>query len=178
MVQQLYHNLQPLVPAELFVVFGIGTFGRSEIAEMLYRFLHIEIILHFSFRFTALMTPHPYLFIIIFIGVAVVFPMGPLALAWLWRGVFQPPKPGALKNATYECGIESVGDAQIQFRSQYYLYAIIFLIFDVEAVFLIPFAVAFTGLPLGGFVAILIFLLLLIEGLLWAWGKGCLDWAR
>ena len=62
--------------------------------------------------------------------------------------------------------------------SQYYLYAIIFLIFDVEAVFLVPFAVAFTGLPVGAFIAILVFLLLLIEGLVWAWGKGCLQWQR
>jgi len=52
------------------------------------------------------------------------------------------------------------------------------LIFDVEAIFLVPFAVAFTGLPVGAFIAILIFLLLLIEGLIWAWGKGCLNWAR
>src|SRR5437667_373431 len=87
-------------------------------------------------------------------------------------------KPGAQKNAIYECGVESIGEAQIQFRSQYYLYAIIFLIFDVEAIFLVPFAVAFTGLPIGAFVAILVFLLLLIEGLVWAWGKGCLNWAR
>ena len=54
----------------------------------------------------------------------------------------------------------------------------LFLIFDVEAIFLVPFAVAFTGLPVGAFVAILVFLLLLIEGLVWAWGKGCLNWAR
>lgn len=123
------------------------------------------------------MTPHPYLFIVVFLAVAIAFPIAPLALAWMWRKFFQPPKPGTLKNATYECGIESVGDAQVQFRSQYYLYAIIFLIFDVEAVFLVPFAVAFTGLPLGAFIAILVFLLLLIEGLVWAWAKGCLDWA-
>ena len=122
------------------------------------------------------MNPHPYLFIVIFIGVALVFPLIPLALAWLWRRVFQPPKPGPEKNAIYECGVESLGEAQIQFRSQYYLYAIIFLIFDVEAIFLVPFAVAFTGLPVGAFIAILVFLLLLIEGLVWAWSKGCLQW--
>jgi NADH-quinone oxidoreductase subunit A len=114
------------------------------------------------------MTPNPYLFIVIFIGVALVFPLVPLALAWLWRRFFQPPKPG----------VESLGDAQIQFHAQYYLYAIIFLIFDVEAVFLVPFAVAFTGLPVGAFIAILVFLLLLVEGLVWAWGKGCLQWQR
>jgi NADH-quinone oxidoreductase subunit A len=123
-------------------------------------------------------SPHAYQFIIIFCGVAIVFPLMPLALAWVWRRLFQPPKPGVEKNATYECGVEAIGDAQIQFRSQYYLYCIIFLIFDVEAIFLIPFAVAFTGLPVGAFVAILIFLLLLIEGLVWAWSKGCLDWSR
>ena len=60
----------------------------------------------------------------------------------MWRRFFQPPKPGAEKNAIYECGVESEGEAQIQFRSQYYLYAIIFLIFDVEAVFLVPFALS------------------------------------
>ena len=124
------------------------------------------------------MTPSPYLFIAVFGAVALIFPLLPLALAWMWRRFFQPPKPGAEKNATYECGVESTGEAHVQFRSQYYLYAIIFLIFDVEAIFLVPFAVAFTGLPLGAFIAILVFLLLLIEGLVWAWGKGGLNWAK
>ena len=76
--------------------------------------------------------------------------LAPLALAWLWARVFSPAKPNAIKNAIYECGLESKGDAWVQFRSAYYLYAIIFLIFDVEAVFLLPFAVAFTGLGSGG----------------------------
>src|SRR6201997_1801761 len=124
------------------------------------------------------MKPNPYVFIVLFGAVAVVFPLLPLALAWLWRRFFQPPKPGVQKNASYECGIESLGDAHVQFRSQYYLYCIIFLIFDVEAIFLIPFAVAFTNLPIGAFYAVLVFLLLLIEGLVWAWGKGCLNWAK
>jgi NADH-quinone oxidoreductase subunit A len=114
----------------------------------------------------------PYFFLVIFIGVALVFPLGPLVLAWMWRRFFQPPKPGVRKNATYECGIESMGDAQVQFQSQYYVYCIIFLIFDVEAVFLVPFAVAFTGLPMGAFIAMLVFLLLLVEGLVWGGGRG------
>jgi NADH-quinone oxidoreductase subunit A len=122
------------------------------------------------------MVINPYLFIVIFSAVAVIFPVMPLILAWVWRRFFQPPKPGAGKNATYECGVESLGEAQIQFHSQYYLYAIIFLIFDVETIFLVPFAVAFTGLPIGAFIAILVFLFLLIEGLVWAWSKGCLNW--
>ena len=124
------------------------------------------------------MTPSPYLFIAVFGAVALIFPLLPLALAWMWRRFFQPPKPGVQKNAIYECCVESIGEAHVQFRSQYYLYAIIFLIFDVEAIFLVPFAVAFTGLPLGAFIAILVFLLLLIEGLVWAWGKGGLNWAK
>ena len=124
------------------------------------------------------MNPAPYFFLVIFVAVALIFPLLPLALAWLWRKFFHPAKPGAAKNATYECGVESLGEAQIQFHSQYYLYAIIFLIFDVESIFLVPFAVAFTGLPFGAFIAILIFLLLLLEGLVWAWGKGLLTWAR
>ena len=122
------------------------------------------------------MTPHPYFFIIIFLGVALIFPIMPLVMAWMWRRFFQPPKPGAHKNATYECGVESLGEAHVQFQSHYYLYCLIFLIFDVEAIFLVPFAVAFTGLPMGAFIAVLVFLLLLIEGLVWAWGKGCLRW--
>jgi len=121
--------------------------------------------------------PDSYLYIVIACGVATVFPLVPLALAWLWRRSFQPPKPGPEKNAAYECGIESRGEARVQFKSQYYLYGIIFLIFDVEAVFLVPFAVAFTGLPVGAFVAILIFILLLLEGLVWVWCKGGLEWA-
>jgi NADH-quinone oxidoreductase subunit A len=124
------------------------------------------------------MKPDPYLFIVLFAGVAIIFPLLPLGLAWVWRRFFQPPKPGEQKNATYECGIESLGNAQVQFRSQYYLYCIIFLIFDVEAIFLVPFAVSFGGLPVGAFIAILVFLFLLIEGLVWAWSKGCLEWER
>jgi NADH:ubiquinone oxidoreductase subunit 3 (subunit A) len=118
----------------------------------------------------------PYLLIVILMVAAAGFGLGPLALAWLWARFFSPPKPGELKNASYECGLESKGDAWIQFKSEYYLYAIIFLIFDVETIFLLPFAVAFTGLSAGAFIAMMIFLLLLVEGLVWAWKKGVLTW--
>ena len=89
---------------------------------------------------------------------------------------FSPAKPGQDKNAIYECGLESKGDAWIQFKAEYYLYAIIFLIFDVETIFLLPFAVSFTGLSAGAFAAMIVFLLLLVEGLAWAWKKGVLTW--
>jgi NADH-quinone oxidoreductase subunit A len=120
---------------------------------------------------------NPYLVLLLLMAVAVGFALMPLGLAWLWARFFSPQKPGRDKNAIYECGLESKGDAWIQFRSEYYLYAIIFLVFDVETIFLLPFAVAFTGLTVGAFVAMIIFLVLLVEGLVWAWRKGFLTWS-
>ena len=118
----------------------------------------------------------PWLLTALMMAAAVLFALVPLGLARLWARSFSPQKPGPEKNATYECGVESTGDAWVQFKSEYYIYAIVFLIFDVETIFLLPFAVAFTGLSVGGFGAILIFLLLLVEGLIWAWRKGVLTW--
>jgi len=119
---------------------------------------------------------HPYLVLVILAAFAVAFAAGPLVAAWAWSKFFAPAKPGKDKNAIYECGLESKGDAWIQFRSEYYLYAIIFLVFDVETIFLLPFAVSFAGLSVGAFVAMLVFILLLVEGLVWAWRKGFLSW--
>ena len=119
---------------------------------------------------------HPYLFLTVFLVMATGFGLAPLALAALWAKLVSPNKPGHDKNATYECGLEAKGDTLIRFRAEYYLYGIIFLIFDVEIVFLLPFAVAFTGLSVGAFVAMMIFVLLLVEGLAWAWMKGLLTW--
>jgi len=116
------------------------------------------------------------LFLTVFLAVAVLFPLVPLALARLWAAKFSAPKPGREKNATYECGLESKGDALIRFHSGYYLYAILFLIFDVEILFLLPFAVSFTRLSAGAFLAMMVFVLLLAEGLAWAWMKGVLSW--
>jgi NADH-quinone oxidoreductase subunit A len=119
---------------------------------------------------------NPYLVLVVLMVAAIGFAAVPLTLAWLWTRFFSPPKPGPDKNATYECGLESKGDAWIHFRAEYYLYGIIFLVFDVETIFLLPFAVSFTGLSAGAFVAMMLFLLLLVEGLVWAWRKGVLTW--
>jgi NADH:ubiquinone oxidoreductase subunit 3 (subunit A) len=119
---------------------------------------------------------NPYALILLLLCVALVFAVTPLALAYVWARAFSPQKPGIQKNAIYECGLESKGDAWVQFKAEYYLYGLIFLIFDVESLFLLPFAVAFTGLPVGAFAGMLIFLLLLVEGLAWAWQKGVLAW--
>jgi NADH-quinone oxidoreductase subunit A len=118
----------------------------------------------------------PYYLISVLLVIAVIFAVAPLFAAYAWAKIFSPRKPGKDKNAIYECGMESKGDAWVQFRSEYYIYAIIFLIFDVETVFLFPFAVSFTGLSAGAFIAMVVFILLLVEGLAWAWQKGVLVW--
>ena len=122
------------------------------------------------------MNPHPYAFLALFVAAAVAFPVMLLLVAQLWFRFFQPPKPGAIKNDVYECGVAPTGDSWIQFKAHYYLYAILFLIFDVEVLFLLPFAVAFTDLPAGALLAMLVFILLLAEGLVWAWQRGQLEW--
>jgi NADH-quinone oxidoreductase subunit A len=118
-----------------------------------------------------------YLPILLLLLGSIGFGVSPLVLAWIWAKCYSPRKPGPTKNSTYECGLESTGDAWIQFKAEYYLYAIVFLIFDVEAIFLLPFAASFTGLPVGACIAMLIFLFLLVEGLVWTWNKGVLTWA-
>ena len=108
------------------------------------------------------------------VGVAVA--IGPLALAWIWARLMSPKKSGPIKNAVYECGLETKGAGWVQFRSDYYLYGIVFLVFDVETVFLLPFAAVFKELSVGACVAMFVFLLLLVEGLVWACVKGVLAW--
>lgn len=122
------------------------------------------------------MNNHPYATLALFAAVAVVIPLALLGVAQLWFRLFQPAKPSASKNDSYECGIAPSGDSWIQFKAHYYLYAILFLIFDVEVLFLLPFAVAFTGLSAGAIVTMLVFILLLTEGLVWAWHRGYLEW--
>jgi len=107
----------------------------------------------------------------------VVAAVVPLAMAWLWARFMSPQKQGPSKNAVYECGLASEGSGDwVQFKSEYYLYGIVFLVFDVETIFLLPFAAAFKGLSIGAIVAMLVFLLLLVEGLVWACVKGVLAW--
>ena len=122
------------------------------------------------------MNDHPHAFLVLFLAVAVAFPLILLTVARSWARWFQPAKPGLVKNDVYECGIAPSGDSWIQFKAHYYLYAILFLIFDVEVLFLLPFAVAFTNFPAGALVVMLAFILLLAEGLVWAWHRGHLEW--
>ncbi len=99
--------------------------------------------------------------------------LGAMLLLW-W--LLRPKKPNPLKFETYECGVQTVGDAWVQFRAQYYIFALIFVLFDVEAVFLFPWAVAYNQLGLYAIIEMALFLLLLLGGLLYAWRKGALEW--
>ena len=83
-----------------------------------------------------------YAFIAVLAIIAFALPVIGLVLAWLLR----PKKPNPIKNSTYECGMETIGDTWVQFKAQYYLFALIFVVFDVEAVFLFPWAVAYEKL--------------------------------
>ena len=122
------------------------------------------------------MSLSPYTYLTLFLAVAAAFPLLALAAAKVWFRLFQPPRPNPVKGDSYECGVAPTGDSWIQFKAHYYLYAIVFLIFDVEILFLLPFAVAFTGLSTGALLTMLVFLLLLAEGLVWVWQRGHLDW--
>ena len=113
-----------------------------------------------------------YFFIGVFVLFAIVFPLLPIVLAQF----VAPKKPSKTKNATYECGLEAEGDPWIQFRVQYYLYALLFVIFDVETVFIYPWAVAFKQLGIFAFVEMLLFIAILSVGLVYAWRKNLLEW--
>lgn len=113
-----------------------------------------------------------YGFIGIMALIALVFPFVGLAAAWLLR----PKRPDPLKNSIYECGVETIGETWVQFRAQYYLFALIFVVFDIEAIFLFPFAVAFNQLTLFAVFETILFVLILAVGLIYVWRKGALEW--
>ena len=113
-----------------------------------------------------------YLLLAVMLLLAVGFACAPLVLS----AILAPKKPGEIKESAFECGLESKGDPWVQFKVQYYLYALAFVIFDIEVVFLYPWAVAFTGLSFGAFLAMGVFILLLAESLIYLWLKGVLTW--
>ena len=113
-----------------------------------------------------------YGFILLFSAIALSVPLLGLGVAWLVR----PKKPGQIKNSTYECGLETFGETWVQFKVQYYIYALIFVIFDIETVFLYPWAVAFNKLGLFALIEMFLFILILVVGLAYAWRTGALEW--
>jgi NADH:ubiquinone oxidoreductase subunit 3 (subunit A) len=113
-----------------------------------------------------------WLYIGLFLVIATLIPVSALVVSWL----VSPKKPNPIKQSTYECGMETVGENWVQFKAQYYIFALVFLVFDVETVFLFPWAVTLGKLSLFAVIEGLVFVLILIAGLVYAWRKGMLEW--
>jgi len=113
-----------------------------------------------------------YVFVLLFAAVAGFFVVGGL----LFSRLIAPHRPNRIKNTPYECGEQPVGQAWVQFNVGYYLFALLFLIFDVEAAFLYPWAVVLRVVGIRGLIEVGIFLLVLLVGLAYAWKKGALEW--
>ncbi len=96
-----------------------------------------------------------------------------LALAWVLRAKPQKTPP---KQSPYECGVPTRGETWVRFRVAYYLYALVFVVFDVETIFLYPWAVALNQLGLFAYIEAIIFILILLVGLGYAWKEGALEW--
>ena len=113
-----------------------------------------------------------YLPILIFLLFALIFALLMLAVGF----TFGPNKPDREKNSPYECGFEAFEDSRMKFDVRYYLVGILFIIFDLEIAFLFPWAIVLNEIGLTGFVAMGIFLLILIVGFIYEWKKGSLEW--
>jgi NADH-quinone oxidoreductase subunit A len=111
-----------------------------------------------------------------FVGVMLVTAFLLMAVTLFAASLLRPKKPNKEKLSTYECGMETVGDTWVQFRSQYYIFALVFVLFDVEVILLFPIAVAFGQLSLFAAVQAVIFVIILLGALLFAWRKGVLEW--
>jgi NADH-quinone oxidoreductase subunit A len=113
-----------------------------------------------------------WLFIALLLPLGFILPAVPIALSRL----VGPRKSNPQKDSAYECGIETVGDTWVQFKVQYYIFALVFVVFDVEAVFLFPWAAAYDQLQLYMVLEGILFILILAAGLIYAWRKGNLEW--
>lgn len=113
----------------------------------------------------------------IFLVAAVLFSISMILIPPILRrfGIV-PRKPDPVKSSTYECGMETVGSSWVQFNFRYYIYALIFVVFDIQVVFLYPWAIAMGQLRLFGFVEMAVFFLILIIGFVYAWRKRVLEW--
>ncbi len=116
--------------------------------------------------------PRGYIPILIFLAIAAAFPIVTIMAAKLVR----PSAPSKVKLEAYECGIPSDTDTRGRYSIRFYLVAILFVIFDVETIFLIPWAIQYNLLGLFGFIEMLVFLLILVVGYIWLFKQGALKW--
>ncbi|MEK7283923.1 MAG: NADH-quinone oxidoreductase subunit A [Acidobacteriota bacterium] len=110
--------------------------------------------------------------ILIFLAVATVFPVATLVIARLLR----PSRYNKVKSEAYECGVPPSGEARARYPVRFYVIAVLFVVFDVETIFLFPWAVKYRALGLFGFAEMLVFLGILLVGYAYAWKKGALEW--
>jgi NADH-quinone oxidoreductase subunit A len=112
------------------------------------------------------------------IGVVLLVAIGQAFLLLGLANTLGPRRPNAVKMAPFECGSVPVGSARDRFGVKFYVVALLFIVFDIEAVFLFPWAVLFTELGWAGYVEMLLFVATLVVGLAYVWKKGVLDWAE
>lgn len=113
-----------------------------------------------------------YLPIIILVVIAILFGLGSL----IFSSLIGQKKPSPVKLQPYECGCEPVGSARERFSVKFYLIAMLFILFDIEAVFLYPWAVIFKKLKMFGLVEMGVFIVILLVGYIYVWKKGALEW--
>ena len=113
-----------------------------------------------------------YIFIGLLLLLAITFAVLPLIVVW----IVAPRKRSLAKSDTYECGVRTYGETWVRFRIQYYIYALMFVVFDIETVFLYPWAVCYRFLGPYALIEMIVFLVILTVGLVYAWAKGVLRW--
>ncbi|WP_022851211.1 NADH-quinone oxidoreductase subunit A [Limisalsivibrio acetivorans] len=113
-----------------------------------------------------------------YLPVALMFLIAGLigAVTMVVGGIVRPRKYGKVKNSVYECGMPEFSDARKRYNVRFYIIAMLFVIFDVETVFLFPWAVSFDMIGLYGLIEMILFLVILIFGYFYAWRKGALEW--
>ena len=110
----------------------------------------------------------------IFLFLALIIVAIPATL--LVAAVIRPKNPNRIKAMAYECGVDPIGDSRARYTIRFYIVAILFVVFDVETVFLYPWAVQYQVLGFYGLIEMLVFLGILIVGYVWLWKRGALDW--
>ncbi|MBE9516764.1 MAG: NADH-quinone oxidoreductase subunit A [Proteobacteria bacterium] len=113
-----------------------------------------------------------YLPILIFLGIGVAVGVGPMLIG----RILGPHRPDSAKLSPYECGFEAFEDTRMKFDVRYYLVAILFIIFDLEIAFLFPWGVVLREIGMFGFLAMVLFLGILVVGFIYEWKKGALEW--
>jgi len=113
-----------------------------------------------------------YVPVLLFLLVAALVPVAILATAWVLR----PSRSSSVKSEAYECGVPPSGEARARYPVRFYIIAVLFVVFDVETIFLFPWAVKYRVLGLLGFMTMLVFLGILLAGYLYAWKKKALEW--